>query len=125
MNSVHIPYKSNISSTSFMYKWNHFSEICFIGPICPLVGPIPLGLRWICNSIKKRLPWSDCPLKGSDWARRIDTDGQKWTHFDSGGSIGGIYGTDQNFMVPTNLVLTVVGPGRGTWDWKNQEFIEK
>ena len=55
------------------------------------------------------------------------TDGQKLTHLDSGGSIGGILGTTQNFMVPTNLVHIVIGPGRGTWDQTNKNLwgIEK
>ena len=53
-------------------------------------------------------------IRGSDWARRADTDGQKGTHFDSGGSIGGIWGTDAHI---------VVGPGRGTWDPKNKRFM--
>ena len=35
------------------------------------------------------IPW-DCSLRPSDWARRADTDGQKWTRFDSVWSIGGI-----------------------------------
>ena len=38
----------------------------------------------------------------------VDTDGQKRTRFDSGGSIGGILGTDQNFIVPTGLVHIVI-----------------
>ena len=67
----------------------------------------------------------DCSFKPSDWAGRADTDGQKWTHFDSGGSIGFFLGTDQNSMVPINLVHIVVGPGRGTWDPKNQKNIKE
>ena len=52
----------------------------------------------------------------SDWAGRLDTDGQKRTHFDSGGSIGGIQVTNQKFMAATNIVHLLVGPGTGTWD---------
>ena len=55
--------------------------------------------------------------------RRADTEGRKWTHFDSGGSIGRVWGTDQRSMVPTNLVNIVVGPGRGTWDRKNPSTL--
>ena len=33
---------------------------------------------------------TDCSLRPTNWARRADTDGQKWTRFDSDGSIGGI-----------------------------------
>ena len=29
-------------------------------------------------------------VRPSDWAQRDDTDKQKWTRFDSGGSIGGV-----------------------------------
>ena len=58
----------------------------------------------------------DCPIRGSDWARRVDTDRQKWTRFDTGGNLRGILGTSQNLMVPTKLVHIVVVLGRGTWD---------
>ena len=68
---------------------------------------------------------ADCSLRPSDWARRADADGQKWTHFDSVGITGGIEGTNQNSMVPTNLVHVVVGPGRGTWDQKNPKIIDE
>ena len=64
--------------------------------------------------------YTDCPIGGSDWALRVDTEGQKWTRVDSGESIGGILGTNQNFMVPTNLVDIVVGSGKGTWDRQNR-----
>ena len=66
---------------------------------------------------------SDCSVGGSDWARRVDTDGRKWTRFDPRGSIGGIWGTNQNLMVPTNLVHIVVGPGKGTWDRKTKKTL--
>ena len=36
----------------------------------------------------------------------------EWTRFDSGESIGGMFGTNSNFMVPTNLVNIVLGLGR-------------
>ena len=39
---------------------------------------------------KKVMHLPDCSLRPSDWARRVDTDRQKWTRFDSEGSIGGI-----------------------------------
>ena len=58
----------------------------------------------------------------------VDTDGNKWTRFDSGGTIGGIEGTIQIFVVPTNLVQIHVGPGRGMSDrhtFKNSLTIDK
>ena len=39
------------------------------------------------------------------------------------GSIGGIWDTNQNFMVTTILVHIVVGPGRGTWDRENKQLL--
>ena len=35
-----------------------------------------------------------------------------------------VQGTNQNSMLPTNLVHVVVGPGRGTWDRTNQQIIK-
>ena len=35
-------------------------------------------------------PALDPSIEAGDWARRVDTDEQKWTRFDSGESIGGI-----------------------------------
>ena len=67
---------------------------------------------------------ADCSLRLSGCARRADTDGQKWTRFDSGASIGGIWGTSQNVMVPTKLVHIVVGPGRRTWDQTVLKIME-
>ena len=46
---------------------------------------------------------SDCSIRGSDWARRIDTDGQKWTRFDSGRSIGGIQVQTKSLWYPPAL----------------------
>ena len=51
---------------------------------------------------------TDCSLRPRDWARRAG----KWS-------------TDQSFMVPTNLVNIVVGPGRGTWDRDIKNIFEK
>ena len=53
-----------------------------MGKVCPTVNDNEGDNYGMYNT--------DCPIGGSDWARRVDTDAHKWTRFDSGGSIGGI-----------------------------------
>ena len=49
---------------------------------------------WLATRPERRIAvithGSDCSIRGSDWARRVDTDGHKWTRFYSVGSIVGI-----------------------------------
>ena len=62
-------------------------------PIGSLSGPLAVMLWRLIENRRgpaDRYDKSDCPLRPSDWERTLDTDGQKWTHFDSGGSLGGI-----------------------------------
>ena len=53
-----------------------------------------LGVQLIVGSVQESIDKGrakeDCSLRPRDWARWADKDGQKWAHFDSGGSIGGI-----------------------------------
>ena len=65
----------------------------------------------------------------SDRRERLGSGGRHgWTKMDTSrlkGKNRGIWGTNQNKMVLTNLVHIVVGHARGTWDRKNQKHIEK
>ena len=72
-----------------------------------------------------RTVWSDQEVRRGDEARKADTDVKDWACFDSGGSTRGIQGTNQNFMVPANLVHIVVGPGGVMWDRRHPKITEK
>ena len=102
------------------------------GPVGRAVGHyIVLQYSWRCHLIYIKVPRLAIQMHPHPFNRlfnRTECLGSKgrhgwtkWTRFDSGGSVGGIYGTDQNFMVPTNLVHIVVGPGRGMWDRKSKK----
>ena len=55
-----------------------------------LLGKPDVITHIVANICPEENPKADCPIGGSDWSRRVDTDGQKWTRFDSGEIIGGI-----------------------------------
>ena len=59
---------------------------------------------------------------GLEGSTRMDKNGQVSLHREA---LGGFKGTNQNFVVPTNIVHIVVGSGRGTLDRTNQKIIGK
>ena len=81
-------------------------------PIANSFANCQSNLQSSCQSNCQSISNLDFPMRGSDWARRADTDGQKRTRFDFGGKHWGklqytstFYGTRQ------------ACPHRG-WTWK-------
>ena len=63
--------------------------LCFAAP-SPIGHPHPIRIIAAVTEENEKEDATDCSLTQSDGDRIADTNGQKWTRFGSGGSIGGL-----------------------------------